>query len=73
VCIGLILVLLLLPACGTVKYVKEAPPHELLLDCPTVIEKIKTNGELAETILAYRNALKACNIDKESLREWAKE
>jgi hypothetical protein len=46
---------------------------ELLADCPYVAEKIKTNGELAWTILEYRKALELCNLDKQSLREWAKE
>lgn len=64
---------LLLTACSTVKYVRELPPAELLQDCPVVAEQIKTNGQLALTILEYRKALDQCNLDKESLREWAKE
>lgn len=66
----------LLTACKTapeVRYVREPPPVELLSDCPEVIEQIKTNGQLALTILAYRDSVAKCNIDKQSLREWAKE
>lgn len=66
----------LLTACKTapeVRYVREPPPVELLGDCPEVFEQIKTNGQLALTILAYRDSVAKCNIDKKSLREWAKE
>ncbi len=70
--LGLLLVLLLaLPACTTTKYVRELPPADLLADCPEVLERHATNGDLAWTILEYRKALAHCNIDKESLREWA--
>ena len=61
----------LLPACSTVKYVREMPPVELLADCPEVAEQGKTNGQLAQTILAYRASVATCNTDKESLRKWA--
>lgn len=63
----------LLPACSTVKYVRELPPQELLADCQPVVEEITTNGGLARTILAYRASISTCNTDKQSLREWAKE
>jgi hypothetical protein len=70
----LVALIVLLPACSTqIKYVRELPPVELLADCPYVAEKIKTNGELAWTILEYRKALELCNLDKQSLREWVKE
>lgn len=65
------LIVAFLTACSTTTYVRELPPPELLADCPTVREAFKTNGELAETIIAYRDALTKCNLDKESLREWA--
>lgn len=65
--------LLALPACSTVKYVREKPPVELLADCPAVEEQIKTNGQLAQTILAYRASVATCNTDKESLRKWAEQ
>ena len=55
------------------KYVRELPPASLLADCPEVLERYKTNGDLAWTILEYRKALSTCNIDKRSLREWAKD
>ena len=62
-----------LTGCSTIKYVRELPPVELLADCPVVTERITTNGGLALTILEYRKALAECNINMESLREWAKE
>lgn len=55
------------------QYVRELPPANLLADCPEVLERYKTNGDLAWTILEYRKALSTCNIDKRSLREWAKD
>jgi hypothetical protein len=69
----LLLVLLALPGCTTTKYVRELPPVDLLAACPEVAERLVTNGDLAGTILEYRKALAQCNIDKGSLREWAKE
>jgi hypothetical protein len=66
------LLLALLTGCSTVKYVREAPPAELLADCPVPVIQVKTNGQLAVTAIALQQALVACNIDKESLREWAK-
>lgn len=69
--VGLILGL---PACHTLQTQGKAlPPVEWLADCPLVLEHYRTNGELAETVVAYRKALALCNLDKESLREWAKE
>jgi hypothetical protein len=49
------------------------PPVELLADCPHVVEAYQTNGQLAQTILAYRDSLVKCNIDKQALREWAEQ
>lgn len=54
----------------TIRIVSRLPPQELLADCPTVAEKLSTNGGLAETILAYRASLSTCTIDKHDLREW---
>jgi hypothetical protein len=66
--------LVALPGCSsTTKFIKVLPPQELLGDCPKVVELYKTNGDLVWTILEYRKALATCNIDKESLREWAKQ
>jgi len=67
------LLVALLTACSTTKYVRELPPQELLAACPLVLEELTTNGGLARTILAYRASIGTCNIDKQSLREWAKE
>lgn len=61
-----------LSACTTPpKYVRELPPVDLLAECAAPVEGLKTNGQLAQTIVAYRKVLALCNIDKESLREWA--
>lgn len=68
-----LLVLLALPGCTTTKYVRELPPADLMASCPEVLERHETNGDLAWTIIEYRKALSQCNIDKGSLREWAKE
>ncbi len=62
-----------LTGCSTVEYVRELPPAELLWDCPVVVEQLRTNGQLALTILEYRKALEQCNADKASLREWAEQ
>jgi hypothetical protein len=70
VLVGLIL---LLSGCSTVQIVRELPPVELLADCPNVVEAYQTNGQLALTILAYRDSLVKCNIDKQALREWAEQ
>lgn len=65
------LLALFLTACSTTQIVREKPPAELLVDCNTVVEDVRTNGALTKTIIAYRSALRLCNIDKRSLREWA--
>jgi hypothetical protein len=57
--------------CSSTKLVRELPPQDLLANCPVVVEEVSTNGGLVKTILAYRSSLSTCNIDKESLREWA--
>ena len=53
--------------------VKLYPPAELLLECEHPTYKTKTNGDLADGLLAYGGALDKCNIDKASLRAWSKE
>lgn len=72
-CRGLLVGLLVasLSACSTTKYVRELPPVDLLAHCQGPLEEVSTNGGLARTIVAYRKVLALCNIDKESLREWA--
>lgn len=69
----LTLLILALPACKTLEVVRELPSPELLRDCPSPVLAYRTNGELAEAIVAWRNALATCNIDKATLREWANE
>ena len=67
----LVALILSLPACKTLEVVRELPSPELLGDCPSPVLTYRTNGELAEAIVAWRNALAVCNIDKATLREWA--
>ena len=68
--VGLILTL---PACSTVKVQREVPSPELLRDCHMPVVSVRTNGQLAQAYQLTKDALVKCNIDKESLREWAKE
>ena len=66
----------LLAGCSTTKIVKEYVyvhddiPATLLADCPGYDGPLDTNGDLANAYLAERQALAACNADKEALREW---
>lgn len=70
------LVSLSLTACGTPSVIKEyvyvydRVPAELLRACPGYAGAVVTNGDLAQAFLAERQALAACNSDKEALREW---
>lgn len=63
----------LLTGCSSMQIVRELPPPDLLSDCPIVVERLRTNGDLVNTILAYRTALSTCTADKASLREWAED
>lgn len=66
--------LLTLTGCATrIEYVRELPPVDLLADCAETVSQIKTNAELAQAYLAAKDDLARCNIDKRSLREWAKQ
>ena len=51
-------------------YVHDDLPATLLADCPGYDGPIVNNGDLANAYLAERQALAACNADKEALREW---
>ena len=51
-------------------YVHDDLPTTLLAACPGYAGPLDTNGDLAQAYLAERQALAACNADKESLREW---
>ena len=51
-------------------YVHDDLPTTLLADCPGYDGPLDTNGDLAQAYLAERQALAACNADKEALREW---
>lgn len=65
--------LALMAGCSTVELVRDTPSPELTRDCPHPEVDTRTNGGLAQGIKAYRASLTLCNIDKASLREWAKE
>jgi hypothetical protein len=67
------LLMAFLSGCTTTKYVRELPPADLLADCTETVSEIKTNGQLASAYLAAKDDLAKCNIDKRSLREWAKQ
>ena len=51
-------------------YVHDDLPATLLADCPGYDGPLVNNGDLANAYLAERQALAACNADKEALREW---
>lgn len=47
------------------------PPADLLQDCPEPVARVVTNADMARQNLDLKTALRACNKDKERLREWA--
>ena len=51
-------------------YVHDTVPSNLLADCVGYAGPLVNNGDLAQAYLAERQALAACNADKEALREW---
>ena len=51
-------------------YVHDRVPTDLLRDCPGYAGPLVNNGDLAQAYLAERQALAACNADKEAMREW---
>lgn len=74
--LGMGLLALLLAGCAHTQapqVIREVPPAALLEDCATPQAQLRTNGDLADHILALRFALRECNNDKAALREWAKE
>lgn len=46
------------------------PPSELLQPCPAPVGKAATNEDIAEWLMEYKSALRSCDADKTSLREW---
>ncbi len=50
---------------------KQYPPSSLTVDTEWPVELDATNGDLLTTIVRYRAALKSCNDDKVSLRNWS--
>ena len=72
--IALAALLVGLPGCASKQVlVRDPPPVELLGDCPVVVEDVRTNGGLVNTILAYRASIETCNTDKASLRKWSED
>lgn len=67
---------LFLTACGTQSVIKEYVyvhddlPTTLLADCHGYDGPLDTNGDLAQAYITERQGLRACNADKEALREW---
>ena len=51
-------------------YVHDRVPTDLLRDCPGYAGPLINNGDLAQAYLGEKQALAACNADKEALREW---
>lgn len=63
---------LALVGCASPRYtaIKVLPPASLLVKTEANPVIVVDNGTLALKALAYKDALKQCNIDKASLREW---
>lgn len=57
----------------TATVVKQYPPSALLEDCTVGALTFSTNKDVAESVAKLADTLKLCNIDKASLRKWAKE
>ena len=51
-------------------YVHDTVPADLLASCPGYDGPLVDNGDLAQAYLGEKQALAACNADKEALREW---
>lgn len=70
---GILCACVALTGCASTPPVSEQPTSDLLMDCPAPAVRVKTNGEMADTLSKYRTALKECNDDKAALREFYKE
>lgn len=69
---GVLLSVLLLASCASVAPPQRVlPPLDLLQDCNEPALIAETNGQLAQSALNLRDALRGCNRDKAALREWA--
>lgn len=65
---------LTLAGCGTTeRLIRERPPFELTADCAKPIIQVKTNRELANSLLTMADALDKCNLDKAAMRRWAEQ
>lgn len=65
-----------LSACATrtvVKTLVAVPPADLMRDCPEREVRITVNRDMVTKIETLRGDLGRCNVDKRSLRAWAKE
>lgn len=67
---GLLAMVSLLGCSSTPVVTVAVPSATWTAPCPEPILSLETNGDMAKTVLALRLALKECNDDKASLREW---
>ncbi len=63
--------LALLAGCATAIPGQQPVPGEFLAACEAQSIDIRTNGDLARSHRALREALERCNLDKEAIREWS--
>jgi hypothetical protein len=61
-----------LSGCATTGIPGQQPvPEEFLAQCRAQEVEILTNGDLARSHRALREALERCNLDKQAIREWS--
>jgi hypothetical protein len=64
--------LLALSGCFNATVPAQQPvPEEFLAPCRALEREIRTNGDLAKALQDHKAALAACNLDKESIRQWS--
>ena len=70
-----LLAVCLLGGCATPapQIVRVVPPAALLQTCAEPAGGVKTNGELADYLLALKSALSGCNLQLTALQQWAKD
>lgn len=67
---SIFLVVITLTGCKSLVKEPVVFPEALAQECPEPTTKIETNKDLANHTLALRQALRACNADKEAIRGW---
>jgi hypothetical protein len=50
---------------------QQPVPAEFLVECRAVEREIRTNGDLAKALKDHKEALAACNLDKNAIRQWS--